>query len=76
MKVIGRIGDIVYLDLSHVRIITKATLANSTDLEYIDEYSSEYFIDLAVLGESWFEETNPVTKADKLAYSKRIIHTT
>ena len=76
MNIIGRVGNIVYLDLSHVRIIAEATLSNSNDLEYIDEYSSMYFIELAVYGESQFEETEPVTKCDKLVYSKRIIYNT
>lgn len=75
MSIIGRIGNKVYLHLSHERVISTATLSDSTDLGYIDEYSSMYFIELAVYGESQFEETEPVTRADKLAYSKRIIST-
>ena len=76
MEVIGRIGNRVYLHLSHERVISTATLSNSSDLEYIDEYSSMYFIELAVYGISQFEETEPVTKCDKLVYSQRITYDT
>lgn len=74
MEVIGRVGDIVYLDLYGPRIIAAATLEDSFNLEFIDEYSSFYFIELKVYGESPFKESAPVTEYDKLAYSKRIIY--
>ena len=74
MEVIGRVGDLVYLDVGHA--IAEATLSCSLNLEFIDEYSSMYFIELAYYGESQFEETEPLTEYDKLAYSKRIIYNT
>lgn len=74
MEVIGRVGDIVYLDLYGPRIIAAATLEDSFNLDFIDEYSSVYFIELKVYGESGFEETKPITEHDKIAYSKRIIY--
>lgn len=74
MEVIGRVGNTVYLDLSNGRIIAAATLEDSCSLEFIDEYSSLYFIELKVYGESQFQESEPVTEYDKLAYSKRIIY--
>ena len=73
MDVIGRIGNTVYLHLAGARGLSKATLFDCSDLEYIDEYSSEYFIELAAIGESQFEETEPVTREDRFVYNKRIM---
>lgn len=74
MKVIGRIGDIVYLNFSAPRIIVGAKLQDNEALEYIDEYSSLYFIDLAVYGESMCEESEPITEADYVATANRLIN--
>lgn len=74
MKVIGRIGETVYLHSYGSSPMLEATLSDPSDLEYIDEYSSEYFIWLVAYGESPFEETEPVTEHDKLVYNKRIIY--
>ncbi len=75
MNIIGRIGNIVYIDMSHIREIVTAVLHDSNQLEHIEEYSSIYFIELAVYGESQYINTDPVTKNDIIAYNKRIVYT-
>ena len=75
MNIVGRINNVIYINLDGPRVITELTCIDFDPdyIEYIPEYSSEYFVELAVYGESQYMEQTPVTKADKIAYDKRIV---
>jgi hypothetical protein len=75
MRVIGYVGDKIYIHFEGSENIVTGRLTDSSYLEELDEYSSPYFIDLAIYGESHnYYEQVPFTKHDKIVYDKRIIH--
>ena len=76
MRLIGRINNVLYHYLDGARIIIESTLdkLNLSDvINYSDvkSYSNLYFIDLAIYGESQYNEVAPVTDDDKEVFNKR-----
>lgn len=73
MRVIGYVGDKIYIHFEGSENIVTGKLLDSSYLEELDEYSHPYFIDVAIYGESQYYDQVPVTKHDKIVYDKRFI---